>query len=112
MVLLAYATSLSMPVLPYVADSVAHTFWLYQHIATVHYENGQYHTHYEAAEIAKKTGTEKGPTHKQMDVANEHIVTVSNYNLKLPIKGLPSYAIYQSDIAESLLPSDDLPPKL
>lgn len=65
-----------MPVLPYAADVVAHTFWKYQHISTVHYENGQYHAHYQSVSLSKKIGTEKnGETSKSFSFANDHINT-------------------------------------
>lgn len=65
-----------MPVLPYAADVVAHTFWKYQHISTVHYENGQYHAHYQSVTLSKKMDTEKnGETAKPFSFASDHIIT-------------------------------------
>lgn len=86
LLLLAYTTSVVMPVLPFVKDYVAHTFWLYEHIATTHYENGNYHTHYEAETIAKKTNTEKqNDTTKPISFAQEHVVTNNTIEYTAPI---------------------------
>lgn len=84
--LFAYTTSTVMPVLPYATDALAHTFWLYQHISTVHYENGNYHSHYEAATIAKKTSTEKqNDTSKLISFATEHIPAKASIDYCTPI---------------------------
>ena len=88
LVLLAYGTVMLMPVLPYVSDSVAHTFWLYEHISTVHYEHGTYHTHYEAAAIATKTNTDKNNTSaKYTNNADDHDNASASYT------ALPTYAV-------------------
>jgi hypothetical protein len=51
--LLCYASVMLRPLVPVVSDFLAHTFWNSEHIATVHYENGHYHLHYELKEINK-----------------------------------------------------------
>ncbi|MGL5889352.1 MAG: hypothetical protein ACRC3B_05670 [Bacteroidia bacterium] len=73
--LLCYASVLLRPLVPVVSDFLAHTFWSSEHIATVHYENGHYHVHYELKEINKndvdpaqqtpdkKSGTENVQVH-------------------------------------------------
>ncbi len=111
--LFAYSTIMLMPVLPYVSDTVAHTFWLYEHISTVHYEHGQYHTHYQAVEIAKKTGTEKGTTtSKYSGASDEHLLTGISYNHSLPpVITKQSFVNYQTDILQAYLLSDFPPPK-
>ncbi|MFP5041277.1 hypothetical protein [Parasediminibacterium sp. JCM 36343] len=81
LVLMAYSATVTMPVLPYFTDFLAHTFWLYQHISTVHYEHGQYHTHYQSIEIQKKADPEKGTAQgKFPSSSNEHIVLGVDYN--------------------------------
>ena len=84
--LFSYTTSVVMPVLPFVKDYVAHTFWLYEHISTTHLENGNYHTHYEADTIAKKTSSEKqNDTAKPFSFAQEHIVVNNTIEYTAPV---------------------------
>jgi hypothetical protein len=112
LLLFAYGTSILMPVLPYISDKVAHTFWLYQHIATVHYEQGSYHTHYEVAALAKKTNSEKGNTTKQINIASYHIPTSISYNFcinETPISSFGNKNSYKLHTA--FLLSDYPPPK-
>ena len=45
-----YSFALLKPIFPIVNDIVAHTFYKMQHMATVHYENGEYHIHAELAD--------------------------------------------------------------
>lgn len=111
--LFAYSTIMLIPVLPYVSDAVAHTFWLYEHISTVHYEHGKYHTHYEAVEITKKTGSEKGTTtSKYTGASDEHFITGIAYNhFQLAIITKQTFTNYQTAIPQAYLLSDFPPPK-
>jgi len=52
--LIVYATVMLKPLVPYVSDLAAHIFWNYEHISTVHFEHGKYHTHYESLEAAAR----------------------------------------------------------
>lgn len=80
LLLFAYSTTVTMPVLPYFSDLLAHTFWLYEHISTVHYEHGQYHTHFQSIEISKKTDAKKSTTTTKSSSNNsEHIVAAITY---------------------------------
>ncbi len=56
---LVFALVMLKPVMPYISDTVAHVFWYSQHMATVHYENGEYHVHKEAVGDINKDATEK-----------------------------------------------------
>lgn len=47
------------PVVPYVSDTLAHIFYKTRHLATVHYENGRFHVHKEAADNEKKNDAAK-----------------------------------------------------
>lgn len=102
-----------MPVLPYVSDTVAHTFWLYEHISTVHYEHGQYHTHYEAAEIAKKTSSEHNNSNsKYSGLADAHTTTAVAYHYTVPTTIITSFFTYNLREIHTFLLSDYPPPKL
>jgi len=70
------------PVLPYVSDFIGHVFFYAHHMATVHYEDGKYHVHYETAKDAKEDTSDKtSPSSKKDNAANEHIIAV----LKQPV---------------------------
>ena len=46
------------PILPFARDFVAHTFNEFDHVATVHFENGKYHVH---AEVKKEVASDTKP---------------------------------------------------
>ena len=54
LLLFAYTTIICKPLLPALADGIAHVFWYSNHMATVHVENGHYHVHHENALEAQK----------------------------------------------------------
>jgi hypothetical protein len=62
LLLFTFSTMLLKPAMPYVTDVLAHSFWYANHMSTVHFENGKYHIHKEAIDIAKKTNQEKNTT--------------------------------------------------
>lgn len=72
--LVVYTTVMLKPLVPYVSDFVAHVCWQYEHISTVHYEHGKYHTHYESlAAAAKQDPLQKSSLAKNTDTVPEHI---------------------------------------
>ena len=74
-VLLSYTVFMLKPVLPYVSDCINHVFFYAQHMATVHYENGKYHVHYETAKDAKEETSDKTSSSSKKDnTANEHVL--------------------------------------
>ena len=77
--LMCYAAVMFRPVLPYISDFIGHVFFYTQHMATVHYENGNYHVHYETAKDVKEEKSDKLPasSSKKDTAATEHISTVS-----------------------------------
>ena len=111
LLLFAYSTNILMPVLPYFSDVLAHTFWLYQHISTVHYEGGEYHTHYQSIEVSKKTCSEKNTIIPKSTSSNEHIVANINYQFKLPVSSLPSFGYFNVSTCSIYFLSDYPPPK-
>jgi hypothetical protein len=46
------------PILPFASDFVAHTFNEFDHVATVHFENGKYHLHSEVAKDAQSKNSD------------------------------------------------------
>ena len=73
------------PVLPYVSDAIGHVFFYAHHMATVHYENGKYHVHYQTAKEAKEENSDKTSNNslKKDNSANEHVL-ISSKEIGLP----------------------------
>ena len=67
-----YSMALLKPLFPLVADFMAHTFWEPEHMATVHYENGQYHVHVEMKNAGDKQDSpvQPGSSKKGADEVN------------------------------------------
>ena len=75
LLLFAYTVIVCKPVLPGIADGIAHIFWYSEHIATVHYEHGKYHLHYEYQDAAKKSYPEKDTSlPKSTNTDSEHFM--------------------------------------
>ncbi len=80
--LLSYAVVMFKPVLPYINDVISHTFFYAHHMATVHYENGKYHVHYEVARDIKEEKSDKSTSSnlKKDNLTNEYLVPSSSQN--------------------------------
>ncbi len=80
--LLSYAVVMFKPVLPYINDVISHTFFYAHHMATVHYENGKYHVHYEVARDIKDEKSDKSTSSnlKKDNLTNEYLVPSSSQN--------------------------------
>ncbi len=59
LLLLSYALLLLKPVMPIIADNLAHTFWKNVHIAVVHKINGKEHVHYELRKMGAESQKDK-----------------------------------------------------
>ncbi|MBI3238514.1 MAG: hypothetical protein HYZ43_06705 [Flavobacteriia bacterium] len=46
------------PILPFASDFIAHTFNEFDHVATVHFENGKYHVHAEVVNDSKSKNSD------------------------------------------------------
>ncbi|HLP53482.1 MAG TPA: hypothetical protein VK151_00555 [Fluviicola sp.] len=64
------------PVLPFAGDFIAHTFNEFDHVATVHFENGKYHVHDEV-----KKNAESGKTDPE--------APINETNLKIDLHCVP-----------------------
>ena len=83
LLLLSYTSATFKPAIPFVSDFMAHAFWYSHHMATVHYEHGKYHVHYEILSASKKEGGQKNADlPKANDHGNEHLVIQPLYNFK------------------------------
>jgi hypothetical protein len=82
--LVCYAMALIRPITPVIGDVIAHTFWRAQHMATVHFENGQYHVHYALQAQGKEDyGNKKSPSVKANETLDTHIVVNNEFALAI-----------------------------
>lgn len=73
--------------MPTIANGFAHLLNYSEHMTTVHYENGNYHVHYEYIEAAKKNAREDSPynnTLKKIDNTNEHLMLTTQGDPRAP----------------------------
>lgn len=79
LLLICYAALLLRPLGPVVTDVFAHIFWNSEHMATVHYENGQYHVHVEIKKVEENSSkTSKGLV-KQIEPLTLHLATYTGF---------------------------------
>lgn len=80
--LISYAAVvLFKPVLPYVNDFVSHVLFYTKHMATVHYEHGKYHVHFETAKDIREEKTDtpnNSSSSKKDNSVTEHCIFLSN----------------------------------
>ena len=73
------------PILPFASDFIAHTFNEFDHVATVHFENGKYHVHAEVVNDSKSKNSDSEAPVTETDLktdlhcAPEIIVTLSEH---------------------------------
>lgn len=78
--LFCYSVIIIKPVVPYVADAVAHVFYYSQHMATIHYENGKLHVHQELIDENEQSPKQsEAPVSKNDKSITDHI-SISNTN--------------------------------
>lgn len=71
------------PVVVIIEDTLAHTFWKMQHMATVHYENGHYHIHSELSDISEKESKntqQKAPSSEKVNETDSQNIHELNFN--------------------------------
>ena len=69
-----YIVSVLKPMLPFVADAVAHAFFYQKHIATVHSVNGKRHVHHEFVRTIKNDNTRNNTANnKKIEVTDDHL---------------------------------------
>ena len=75
-----YATIMIKPIMPTIVDVFAHIFNYSEHMATVHFENGKYHVHYDYIEAAKNNTQEDSTTNslvKKVFLTHEHTIATT-----------------------------------
>lgn len=112
LLLFSYTTVIVKPVLPTISDTIAHIFWYSQHMATVHYEHGQYHVHIEYADAAKKGYPEKNNTQKEDDSVNFHLSSEYSHTFAAYFFAENRFILYSSALADMYISSNYPPPKI
>ncbi len=103
------------PFVVIVEDIVAHTFNKVQHMATVHYENGQYHLHAELNTIAKddeKKSHQNAPSSVKADeTISAHIKEEFNFNVLDNQSALLIVFSQKKDIISPFIKKSSPPPR-
>jgi len=81
LVLFSYMIFVFNPLMPIVADLMAHTFWEKQHLASEHKMHGKNHVYTELANAVKQSDKDKSTSNTKSD-SDEfvHVVSKSGYN--------------------------------
>ncbi|HZE82902.1 MAG TPA: hypothetical protein VE035_01275 [Puia sp.] len=112
LLMFSYSTMLIRPVMPSVLDLIAHTFWYSQHMATVHFENGKYHVHYEYMAESRKNFPEKSTAVRTDSPASDHLVSRTTYNFSISLPVIKKERTRESfSLPSCFLASDYPPPK-
>jgi len=103
------------PLLPVLQDVVAHTFFKMQHMATIHFENGNYHLHTDLKTInddekATNKATQKSSSQK-VETNSQHLLTNLNFNFKTNSSLIPSTIPSVLDVCSGFTQQQYLPPK-
>ncbi len=75
LLLVCYAVLLLRPLVPALQDVMAHMFWNSEHMATVHYENGEYHVHVEISKGEESSSHTSKSLIKTIEPLNLHLAT-------------------------------------
>lgn len=95
--LFCYVLVFLKPVLPVVADALAHLFWQRQHEATVHFENGKYHLHVEVKKATEETPAAKNPSASADETLAFHLQPAAETNLPEEPSGQPDFLIVPAE---------------
>ena len=95
-VFFSYAVVMVEPALPYVSDFIGHIVFYKQHMATVHFENGEYHVHKEVFKDIKEENSNKKslPEKKKSNSTYEFTAIVSKTFVQPSSPDGIAYSIY------------------
>jgi hypothetical protein len=112
LILFSYILLIFNPVMPIVADVMAHTFWEKQHLLTVHEVNGKFHVHFELIRNAKQAEKDKaGRNSKTISEEYVHLFSVTAYNFSNNYFIKTSYPTYTWYCPVSYPDGDFRPPR-
>lgn len=110
-IVIFYTAAILKPVLPYVADFLAHQFAHEKHMATVHSHNGHEHAHHEAADAASDEDEQNAARQKFSEPVSAHQVAKNTINWEVPVS-TTTYTIPPGHSTNKpLLPVNIPPPK-
>jgi hypothetical protein len=108
--LFSYILFVLNPVMPIVADKMAHTFWEEYHLVVVHGIYGNNHVHSEMDKAAKQA--DKGKSQKSGSEEYAHILFITTYNFSPSYTINRSYATYTCNFPVSYPNTHYPPPKV
>ena len=111
LLLFSYTTIVFKPVFPTIADTLAHIFWYSEHMATVHYEHGKYHVHYEYQQAAKNGYPQKDSNTSKSESYSEHLIIAKSYSPPVYAVIKTKFFTTSTSLARMHLNSDFPPPK-
>ncbi|MBA3827472.1 MAG: hypothetical protein H0X33_00900 [Taibaiella sp.] len=98
LILFSYTITMLKPVMPLIADAVAHTFWESKHILTVHEVHGKFHVHQELVQASHQSEKGKTSSSYKLEIAEYFEVTalITFKGFKHALLGniFPSYSCY------------------
>lgn len=107
-----YTSAVFKPVVPYILDFIAHSFYHEHHMATVHHSYGKDHVHIEAEKAATEDGNHgEKPKHKDIEPFSVHIVFNTNFTLHNTFSIEENYSFNYLNIAHPFLKINIPPPK-
>ena len=109
--MLAYTLLMIKPILPVIADAMAHSFWKSQHILTVHEVNGKFHVHKELVKASKDDEKRKQHTGNKFENSDYVHVPYAAISVVVFPATISIYATYKSNYTSFHVNSDYPPPK-
>ena len=110
-VLLSYILFIFSPVMPYLADAMAHTFWEKEHLAAEHAIYGKDHVVLEIAKAAKQSDKASSSI-KQGAEESQHVISCILFNFSNNYHFVKQfYQPYRFDSPISYSQSDFRPPR-
>jgi len=110
--LVAYILLVFNPVMPLIADKMAHTFWLEYHLISVHHVYGKAHVKSELAGNAKKVDKDKSANNcKTASDEFSHVITHITYSFSTDYFISKTYPSYQINTLCAHPDVADQPPK-
>lgn len=110
--IIVYLFATCKPVLPVIADVLAHSFWEANHIESVHHTHGANHLHIEIAKA--ENHEESGQNNTALKFSEPlalHLAAIITYNFSRNAAGEPYLPASSSRLYNTQLESNYPPPK-
>ena len=100
------------PILPFIADELAHLFWKAKHLATVHHHHGDHHAEEEVSEAEHKENSHQQPaTTKTSEPVSVHIIVEMLYGISEPTINKQQFAVNNFNVSTVSLDKYYPPPR-